>query len=140
MAMLFVLFMWSLFGADNFDAVRLLSTFSSSDFSWFEPVEMLALGVVVFPFLYAKLVFQDLPGRPWQRGMLWGVILWALWGAVVMPVMGQGLFCLRSHHLDTMLAALVGHAIYGIICGGIAGDMSSKLQRKPAKVYARSSR
>jgi hypothetical protein len=33
-------------------------------------------GTVIFPLIYAYLLFPRLPGAPALKGMAWGVILW----------------------------------------------------------------
>ena len=78
-------------------------------------------GTVVFPLIYVFLLYKFLPGAPWLKGTLWGVVLWLLAQVVVMPMMGGGMF---SSQMGGMMAAggsLVGHVIYGAALGGIAG-------------------
>ena len=35
-------------------------------------------GTIIFPLIYAYLLFRVLPGRPTLKGMEWGVILWLI--------------------------------------------------------------
>src|SRR5215472_13031485 len=49
-------------------------------------------GTVIFPLVYVYLLYRFLPGAPWQKGLLWGVILWLGLQIVMMPMMGGGLF------------------------------------------------
>lgn len=48
-------------------------------------------GTIIFPLIYAFLLFRLLPGGPLTKGAIWGVILWLLAQVVVMPMMGAGL-------------------------------------------------
>ncbi|MFQ5777657.1 MAG: DUF6789 family protein [Terriglobia bacterium] len=78
-------------------------------------------GTVIFPLIYVFLLYKFLPGAPWLKGTLWGVVLWLLAQVVVMPMMGGGMF---SSQMGGMMAAggsLVGHVMYGAALGGIAG-------------------
>lgn len=79
------------------------------------------LGTLVFPAIYALVLFAKLPGAPAARGAIWGVGLWLMAQLVVMPMMGGGVF---SSHMGGMMAAmasLAGHLIYGGALGAIAG-------------------
>jgi uncharacterized membrane protein YagU involved in acid resistance len=80
-------------------------------------------GSITLPLIYAYLVSRMLPGQPWLRGALWGLILWALAELLVMPLMGVGPFSAGSAGLIvvTALVLLVGHVIYGTLLGWLAG-------------------
>ena len=78
-------------------------------------------GTLLFPLIYAFVLYRLLPGGPWLKGVLWGLILWLLAQVMVMPMMGGGFF---SSNMGGMMAAtgsLIGHLIYGAALGGIAG-------------------
>lgn len=81
-------------------------------------------GSVTLPLAYAYLAFRFLPGQPWLRGALWGVILWGLAELLVMPLMGAGPFSdgLGSVTVITMMALLSAHLAYGTLLGWMAGD------------------
>ncbi len=81
----------------------------------------LTLGTVVFPAIYAYLVFRGLPGEPWLKGTSWGLILWFVSQAIVTPMMGGGLFSAKAGGLMAVMASLIGHAVYGAPLGVIAG-------------------
>ncbi len=126
---------WS--GAPGVDAVTLLSTFSTQFGSLVPLAQYLFLSVLVFPVLYAVLLSRDLPGPPWLKGTLWGVILFALRGLIVLPIMGQGLFALRADHaLSALITMFFAHCVYGLLLGSIIGDQS----KKKVKVYARAAK
>jgi len=78
-------------------------------------------GTVIFPLIYVYLLYRFLPGAPWQKGLLWGVILWLGLQIVMMPMMGGGLFSTEAGGLKAVIAALLGHLVYGAILGAVAG-------------------
>ena len=78
-------------------------------------------GTVIFPLIYVYLLYRLLPGAPWQKGLLWGVILWLGVEIVMMPIMGSGIFSMETGGVKAVTAALMGHLVYGAILGAIAG-------------------
>lgn len=78
-------------------------------------------GAVIFPLIYVFLLYQFLPGSPWQKGLLWGVILWLGVELVMVPMMGGGVFSTRMGGPKVVAAALIGHLVYGAIFGVITG-------------------
>ena len=78
-------------------------------------------GAVIFPLIYVYLLYRQLPGAPWQKGLLWGVILWLGLEIVMMPMMGGGMFGTEMGGLKSVMAALIGHLTYGTLFGAIAG-------------------
>ncbi len=78
-------------------------------------------GTVIFPLIYAYLLYRALPGAPWLKGTIWGLILWFLSQAMVTPMMGGGFFSSNAGGLMAVMASLLGHAIYGALLGGLAG-------------------
>ena len=78
-------------------------------------------GVVIFPAVYALVVFRMLPGPPVLRGALWGVVLWLVAEAVVMPMAGAGFFSAEIGGAMAALVALMGHLVYGALLGLVAG-------------------
>ena len=78
-------------------------------------------GTVIFPLIYVYLLYRLLPGAPWQKGLLWGAVLWLGVEIVMMPMMGGGLFSVEMGGRKAVMAALIGHLIYGTIFGAIAG-------------------
>lgn len=79
-------------------------------------------GVVIFPVIYAVVLYPRLPGTAAIKGTAWGVILWLIAQLVVMPMMGGGLFSTAMGGMMAAAGSLVGHAIYGALLGVIAGD------------------
>ena len=78
-------------------------------------------GTVIFPLIYAYLLYRFLPGAPWQKGLLWGAILWLVLETVMMPMTGGGIFSRETGGMKAVMAALIGHLVYGAILGAIAG-------------------
>lgn len=88
-----------------------------------------ATGTVVFPLIYAHLLYRDLPGQPWLKGTIWGLILWFLSQAIVTPMMGGGLFSANAGGLMAVVASLLAHAVYGSLLGAIAGAARPSARR-----------
>jgi len=80
-------------------------------------------GIVIFPLLFAYVVAGVLPGPPWGRGILWGLILWLAQQIVVIPMMGGGLFSARAGGMMPVVASLVAHVVYGVLLGALAGSL-----------------
>jgi hypothetical protein len=78
-------------------------------------------GVVIFPLVYAFIVFRYLPGPPLLRGVIWGAVLWAVAETMVMPMAGAGFFSSEIGGAKAVMAALMGHLVYGALLGYIAG-------------------
>jgi len=78
-------------------------------------------GTGIFPLIYVHLLYRWLPGAPWQKGLLWGVILWLGLEIVMMPMMGGGMFGTEMGGMKPVMTALIGHLTYGALFGAIAG-------------------
>ncbi|MCI0330334.1 MAG: DUF1440 domain-containing protein [candidate division Zixibacteria bacterium] len=79
-------------------------------------------GTVIFPLIFAFLLYSRFPGAPVVKGILWGLILWFLAQAMVMPIMGAGFFASKTlQPFITVFGSLMGHIIYGAILGLIYG-------------------
>jgi len=84
------------------------------------------VGSVVFGLVYAFLFFRFLPGAPWQKGMLSGVIFWLGLETVTIPMIGGGFFSSQMGGTKSVVAALIAHLVYGAALGGIAGGSAGK--------------
>ena len=76
------------------------------------------LGAVVFPAIFAFVLWDKLPGGDWMKGLVFGMALFLIAQVVVMPMAGAGI--LSANHPEQMMAlvgSLMGHAIYGIVLG-----------------------
>lgn len=78
-------------------------------------------GVVIFPLVYAFVAFRYLPGPPVLRGALWGTVLWLAAESMVMPMAGAGFFSAGIGGPKAVVAALMGHLVYGALLGYVAG-------------------
>jgi uncharacterized membrane protein YagU involved in acid resistance len=79
-----------------------------------------ANGSLLFPVVYAWLVYPRLGGPPWLRGTAYGVALWGLAQAVVMPMAGMGVFSSAAPRPIAALAwSLSTHVLYGAVLGAI---------------------
>lgn len=76
-------------------------------------------GVVIFPLIYAYVVFGILPGGPWMKGAIWGLVLWLIAEAIVIPMAGAGFF--HGGMMKPIVGSLMGHLLYGLALGWIAG-------------------
>ena len=84
------------------------------------------VGSVVFALIYSFLFFRFLPGAPWQKGLLSGVIFWLGLETVMMPMIGGGFFSSQMGGMKIVMAALMAHLVYGAALGGIAGGPARK--------------
>lgn len=79
-------------------------------------------GSIIFPLVFAYFLYRVLPGEPWLKGTIWGLVLWFLSQALVTPMMGGGMFSARAGGLMAVMASLLGHVAYGVLLGAIAGS------------------
>lgn len=78
-------------------------------------------GSLVFPLIYVFLVYPRLPGPAWLRGAAYGVALWLMAQAVVMPLAGVGFFSTaKPRPLAALVWSLGTHLLYGVVLGAIA--------------------
>jgi len=77
------------------------------------------IGAVVLPAIFAMVLWDKLPGGSgMMKGLVFGMALWLISQAVVMPMAGEGMF--SGNNPDQMMAlmgALMGHAVYGLVLG-----------------------
>lgn len=84
------------------------------------------VGSVIFGLIYAFVLFRFLPGAPWQKGLLSGVIFWLGLEILMVPMMGGGLFSSQMGGMKIVVAALIAHLVYGAALGLIAGSTAAK--------------
>ncbi len=95
---------------------------------WLGMVAHFMMGTLLFPLLYAYVIYGLLPGKPWARGLAWGFILWLLMMVMVMPMMGKGFFAGNTPQpFLFMMGTLIGHLLYGAVLGAVAGSQASRL-------------
>ena len=76
------------------------------------------LGLIIFPIGYMFIAYRYFPGSYLLRGALWGVLLWLVAMAVVVPLAGMPMFFGFGM---PMMAALIAHVVYGVILAAIVG-------------------
>lgn len=76
------------------------------------------LALVVFPIGYIFIAYRNFPGSYLVRGALWGVLLWLVAMAVVLPLAGVPFF---FGFEKPTIASLIAHIAYGIILAAIIG-------------------
>ena len=80
----------------------------------------LGLGIVVFPATYT-FAFTFLKGPPFTRGMEFAFGLFIVAESVIMPMAGNGFWSADIGGAKAVMAAFVGHMVYGALLGGVAG-------------------
>ncbi len=91
---------------------------------------------VVGAFTYAYVVYGLLPGKPWARGLLWGLGLWAVMQVMPLPMMGKGFFASKTPQpLLFVMGTLMGYVVYGSVFGALAGRQASR-RSQPLPVHA----
>jgi uncharacterized membrane protein YagU involved in acid resistance len=82
-------------------------------------------GTIIFPLIYAYLLYPYLAGSAWARGTEWGLVLFLLAQVMVMPIMGMGFLSANSPQpMMSVMGSLIGHIIYGAILGAMAGEQA----------------
>lgn len=84
---------------------------------------------------YALIFVRGLPGAPWLRGAIYGLVPWLLAMVVVMPMMAlvhpmvragampaPGFFLANMGTLLAPLGSLMGHLVYGAVVGAVYGE------------------
>lgn len=135
-ALTVLIYMAPLMGFPPMDLATMLGTmFISNPSAAFLPglVMHFMIGLILalgYAFVFARL----LPGQPWVRGALYGVIPWLLAMVVVMPMMGlvhplvragmmpaPGFFLAGVGTVMAPLGSLIGHLVYGAVVGATYG-------------------
>lgn len=83
------------------------------------------LGVLVFPLIYSAILRRILPGPPVVKGFLFGSLLWLVAETLIMPMAGAGFFMSEIGGAKAVMAALMGHLVYGGLVGIFVGRASS---------------
>jgi uncharacterized membrane protein YagU involved in acid resistance len=84
-------------------------------------------GTVIFPAIYAYVLYARLPGAPAMRGAIWGLALWLVAQTMVMPMMGAGLFSSAMGGAMAAMGSLVGHVMYGSLLGVVASSREPRV-------------
>jgi hypothetical protein len=93
----------------------------------------LMMGTIVWPAAYGYLVQARLPGTPWLRGGLFGLLLGIFVLIIGFPLVGAmfpslapqpGFLALGLGGALATLGVVAGHLIYGVVLGAVAGPPS----------------
>ena len=144
MAMTMLIYMAPYMGMPNMDIAGMLGSMMNDG----QPPAVLSgpwvmgmmmhflLGTLLFPLIYAYVVYGLLPGKPWARGLLWGLGLWAVMQVMPLPMMGKGFFASKTPQpLLFVMGTLMGHVVYGSVFGALAVRQASR-RSQPLPVQA----
>ena len=81
------------------------------------------MGVIIFPIAYV-IAYDYLPGSPLIKGLSFGIVLWIAAVVMVMPMAGAGFMMSNIGGMMAVMAALMGHLVYGGLLGALAGGES----------------
>jgi hypothetical protein len=85
-------------------------------------------GSILFPLVYLYLIARAGHGGTWLRGTGWGIVLWFLLQALVMPLVGGGFFSIYlAHPFAVDVSSLLAHVIYGAIVGEAARAIPERI-------------
>ncbi len=77
------------------------------------------IGAVVLPAVFAMVLWDKIPGGSgWMKGLIFGMVMWVVSQAIVMPMAGAGMFSANnSEQMMALLGSAMGHAVYGMVLG-----------------------
>jgi uncharacterized membrane protein YagU involved in acid resistance len=145
-AMTVLMYVAPMMGMPKMDIATMLGTMflaSPGPAFWLGMMTHFMMGVVLFPAIY-HFVFQPRSGSPTGRGVLFGLLLWAAANFVVMPMMGaihpmvkNGMmpapgFLMLNLGAMAPVGSLIGHLLYGVLLGRLAGPKASSFQFRAA--------
>ena len=84
------------------------------------------MGVIIFPLAYVLIAYHFIAGPPLVRGLVFGIMLWLVAVVIVMPIAGAGVLMSNVGGMMAVIAALIGHLVYGGLLGAIAGHGPSR--------------
>ncbi|MBA3806270.1 MAG: hypothetical protein H0X14_11230, partial [Acidobacteria bacterium] len=92
LAMTMVMYVAPMMGMPKMDIAAMLGSMMSKQMpapmsgGWLMGMMMhFVNGTIIFPPIYAYLLYPILPGSPLLKGVVWGLILWLLSQMMVMP-------------------------------------------------------
>jgi len=113
-------------GLPKLDPAASLAGFMKMDvvLGWLAHFMIGAILAMLYALLFAGVRWQ----RPWLRGTAFGILPFLAAQAIVVPLMGGGLFSTQMAQMVgepvglILLVSLVGHLVYGAVVGWIYGD------------------
>ena len=148
LVMTLMMYMAPMMGMPKMDIAAMLGSMFAGDMPqpwtgawWTGMINHFITGTIIFPLIYAYLLYPFLAGGNWLRGTEWGLILFVLAQAIVMPMMGMGFFSANSPQpMMSVVGSLIGHVIYGAILGAIAGEQATHVGHAERAGYERRER
>ena len=89
------------------------------------------IGTLVLPTIYTLVLFRMFWGSPSVRGMTFGLILWLMSQVVVLPLVGAGFFSAEAGGGLAVAGSLIGHLLYGLVLGSLAGPSRRVVYHQP---------
>lgn len=126
-----LVFMAPIMGMPEMNIPAMLSSFMGAPIivGWMAHI---MIGVVL-ALIYATIFFSKLPGTPWLKGALYGLVPWLASQVVVNPMMGAGVFAMNTAApMMMVMGSLMGHIVYGVVVGAVYGS-SSAPEAAPAR-------
>lgn len=132
-----LLYVGPLMGFPKMDLMTMLGTMFVSDPSAaFVPGLIMHFMIgLILSLGYAFLFVRLLPGDPWLRGALYGLVPWLMAMVIVMPMMAlvhpmvragaipaPGFFLAAMGTVMAPLGSLIGHLLYGAVLGVVYGQ------------------
>ena len=93
---------------------------------------IMMLGVIVFPLVYAFVFASCSPGSTTVHGVVFGVVLWLMMEAAVMPMLARASFGMNAPGMTGVVAALMAHLVYGVILGFVAAACTTAAELQVA--------
>lgn len=141
LAMTMVMYVAPMMGMPKMDLAAMLGSMMSKQMpapmsgAWLMGMMMhFVNGTIIFPLIYAYLLYPILPGAAWLKGVLWALVLWLISQVMVMPMMGMGVFSANAPQaMMTVMGSLMGHVIYGAVLGAIAGPSAARAPQQEGR-------
>ncbi|OGU74699.1 MAG: hypothetical protein A3H45_13335 [Ignavibacteria bacterium RIFCSPLOWO2_02_FULL_55_14] len=124
-AMTVLTFVAPMMGMPEMDIPRMLSSFMGMPVvaGWLAHF-MIGTG---FAVAYAYILVSRIPGSPFVKGAMFGLVPWVLAQVMVNPIMGAGVFALSTPAPMLMVVgSLMGHVVYGGVLGAVYGSSGLK--------------
>ncbi len=145
-AMTVLMYVAPMMGMPKMDIATMLGTMflaSPGPAFWLGMIIHLMMGTVLFPAVY-RIALQPGTGGGTGKGVLFGLLLWAAANFMVMPMMGaihpmvkNGMmpapgFLMLNLGIMAPIGSLIGHLLYGVVLGKLAGPKTPQLQLRAA--------
>ena len=124
-AMTMLTFMAPLMGIPEMNIPKMLGDFMSVPVivGW---IAHFMIGTM-FAIIYGYVFIVRLPGAPWVKGALYGLLPWFLSQIMVNPIMGAGVFAFNTPApMLVVVGSLMGHLVYGGVLGAVYGSSGLK--------------